>query len=453
MSVLLRFSVVVLLFSPGFLFANDQAKTIPAVWTVQKAVQFALVNSPDTGLARQRINSAAAQIDRAHTAHYPQLILGAEYSQTDNPMYSFGNILNQGAFTPDIDFNDPGRTDNLNLQARLQYRLYNGGKDQAGIEAAQAGEHASRFALAAVHSELAFQVVRSFHTLIQAEETVEARRSAVEAIEASCNVARARFNAGDLLQTELLNLEVQYSTAEEQLIGAKHNLDLAQRGFLNLLGLEQGTVSIDPITEIDQELPGSNHSARRPEMEKIEADIQAAEAMLRQAEGGYYPTVDGFAGYQVDKGWEMDGDGNSWMAGVKVNYDLFQLQRTGAAGAKAMADLALLREQKRKINLGIDYEIEQARLSVEQAGQRLQVTDKMVDQAMESARLSRERFKEGLLLSSEVIDVENRLTNALLRNTLAKSSKRIAVADLRRAMGLPQFPGTNDHMGTVTTKE
>ncbi len=44
--------------------------------------------------------------------------------------YSFGNILNQGAFDNSIDFNDPGRTDNLNLKAEIAYRLYNG----AGIK-------------------------------------------------------------------------------------------------------------------------------------------------------------------------------------------------------------------------------------------------------------------------------------------------------------------------------
>ena len=39
----------------------------------------------------------------------------------------------------------------------------------------------------------------------------------------------------------------------------------------------------------------------------------------------------------------------------------------------------------------------------------------MVEQAEESAHLSRERFKEGLILSSELIDVENRLTDAQVR--------------------------------------
>ena len=84
-------------------------------------------------------------------------------------------------------------------------------------------------------------------------------------------------------------------------------------------------------------------------------------------------------------------------------------------------------------------------LALEQAGQRLRVTEKMVEQAEESASLSRERFKEGVILSSDLIDVENRLTDALVRRTIARTSQRIAIADLRRAVGLNQF-------GTVEKK-
>ena len=62
-----------------------------------------------------------------------------------------------------------------------------------------------------------------------------------------------------------------------------------------------------------------------------------------------------------------------------------------------------------------------------------------MEQAEESANLSRERFKEGIILSSELIDVENRLTDAMVRGTLARAARRIAVANLRKATGLMQF--------------
>jgi outer membrane protein TolC len=282
-------------------------------------------------------------------------------------------------------------------------------------------------------------VVKTLFTIVQAEETLQARQSAVDSITASVEVAQARFDAGDLLKADLLNLEVHQSEAHENLIQARHGSDLTKRAFLNLLGLEQGTVDIAPNCETDQLIPTDLSFDQRPELKRLTATIQSADAGVRQAHGGYYPTADAFAGYQVDQGYEFDGSGNSWLAGVKVNFNLFAGRETEAQVSAAKASLAEQKERQRKVSLAINLEVEKARLALEQAQQRLLVTKKMVEQAEESASLSRERFKEGLILSSELIDVENRLTDAKVRRTLARAAKRIAVADLRRAVGLEQF--------------
>jgi len=105
-------------------------------------VIFAVEHNPDARAALERIKAADADIKAARAAFYPQLNLSAEYSRTNNPMYSFGNILNQGMFSDTIDFNDPGTTDTLQTKASIQYRLYNGGHDRAALEAADARNRA-----------------------------------------------------------------------------------------------------------------------------------------------------------------------------------------------------------------------------------------------------------------------------------------------------------------------
>ncbi len=419
--------------------ASDTAP-LPAVWTVQEAVSFALDNNPDVRIALQRIKGAQAAVVAAQSAYYPSIGLSAGYGRTNNPMYSFGNILNQGQFTQDIDFNNPGTSDNLNMTGSVQYRFYNGGSDEAGIRAARAGEQAALFEQQAIYSRLGFEVVRSFYSIVQAEENLQARESAIKAIEVSLQTAQARFDAGDLLKADLLNLEVQKSRAAENLILARHGLELVRRGFLNLLGLKQGSAKIDTAQQARQAVPENPTYEQRPELTRLNALLEAAEAKVRKARGGYYPSADLFGSYQVDKGFEFDeGSGNSWIAGVKVNYNLFNGHRTSAEVNRATADLAEIREQRQKLELAFNYEIEQASLAFKQAEERLQVTKKMVEQAVESGRLSRERFKEGVTLASDLIEVENRLTDARVHNLMAKAARRIAIADLRRAAGLSQF--------------
>nr|MBF0223364.1 TolC family protein [Desulfobulbaceae bacterium] len=69
----------------------------------------------------------------------------------------------------------------------------------------------------------------------------------------------------------------------------------------------------------------------------------------------------------------------------------------------------------------------------------MQVTEKTIAQAQKSAEINRARFAEGMVLPSDLIAVENRLSDTLIRRTIAKTSRLIAIAELRRASGLPQF--------------
>jgi outer membrane protein TolC len=83
--------------------------------------------------------------------------------------------------------------------------------------------------------------------------------------------------------------------------------------------------------------------------------------------------------------------------------------------------------------------VTQAQLALELARKRQQVTEKTVEQAVESESLTQARFQAGVLLMSELIDSENRLTDARVRHVLASSAVQIAIAELRRAAGLPQY--------------
>jgi len=432
-----------LLFATLTRAAESTVMATPEGWTLRNAVRFAVKNNPDSRMGKNRIEAAQAAITMEKSSFYPRLDLNSRYDQTNNPMYSFGNILNQGTFNNTIDFNNPGRTDSLNAGVRLGYRFFNGGRDLAGLKAAKSQAVSSHMELAAVQAQLTFEVVRTFQLIIQAEGLVKAQQSAVEAITASLAVAQARYHEGVLLKADLLDLEVQQSKAQENLSQARHTLAVSQRIFLSLLGLDDGQVVLDAAQGCAQEIPQATGHDQRPELKSMEALILAAKARVRQAQGGYYPTLEGYAGYDADKGYVTDGSGDSWQAGVKLQFNLSEGGRTSAEIAKASALLGEAQERKRKTELAIIFEVKQAEFAVQEAKERLEVTEKSVAQAQESARINRLRFTEGKLLSSDLLGAENRLTDAQVRRIVAETSQRIAVADLRRALGLPQFPETS----------
>ncbi len=438
MAKLYTLSLLLSVLLPVFPVYGATTQPQKTVWTVQEAVRFAHSHNPDARVAVQRIAEAQAGVLLSRAAFYPRLTVQADYARTNNAMYSFGNILNQGTFDNTIDFNNPGETDALVLKTDLYYTLYNSG-DTAGLAMAEHGKEARALEHEAVLAALGFNVIQAFYTIVQAEETVLARQSSVDALSASLRVARARHDEGDLLKQEVLNLEVQQALARENLIQAEHSLNLAQRSFLHLLGLKGNQPVLDLAGSIQQKPPNPESPWKRAELEAMKSVIQSLEAGLRKARANSYPTASIYGSYQVDQGLEREENGASWFAGIRLDYTLFNGHRTAAAVEAAQSALAASREELHKLQLAVSLEQEQADLSLKQAEKRLQVTGKMVESALESARLSRARFKEGVILASDIIDTENRLTDARVRHALAMAAERIAIADLRRAYGANQF--------------
>ena len=100
---------------------------------------------------------------------------------------------------------------------------------------------------------------------------------------------------------------------------------------------------------------------------------------------------------------------------------------------------AFLRPVLRSARLALDFEVEQARLELKAADERLAVSTKTVEQATESASMTRNRFEQGLALSTQLIDSETALVTVRVRRAEAESDQRIAVAALRKALALPQL--------------
>jgi hypothetical protein len=162
-----------------------------------------------------------------------------------------------------------------------------------------------------------------------------------------------------------------------------------------------------------------------------------AQAQLRGTKSGYQPRISAFGSLDYDYGWVTGGDGKSYTAGVMAQWDLWDGFSTRAKVREAKANLESAHEEQRKLRLALNLEVEQARLDLNTAAERLVVSGKTVEQAAESASLTRNRFEQGLALSTQLIDSETALVAARVRRAEAESDERIAIAALRKALAYP----------------
>ena len=424
------------------------ASTVAAAesWTLDRAVGYALEHSPDARVARARVEGAQAILQQTQSAWFPQVAVSGRYTDTNNPMMAFGSILNQRAFNFGLDFNRPGQIDNLDAAGTVAYNLYSGGHASASRQAARAGAQAADFDLHAARHELAAEVVKAVLNLQKAREAVGAIMGGVKAYEAAVSVAKARFDSGQLLKADLLSLEVQLAQIRESLASARHGVALAERAFGYVLGLDATDGPVDLAAQ-DSSLarltaPETRDFSQRPELLGLDARERAAQAMVEAARSGHRPAVNAFASYQYDHGWQLNRAAESWLAGVSVDVNLFDGGQTSGKIRQAKAELVQVKELRRKAELGIGLEVEQARLAHDDAVERLAVMASAVEQAEESASLTQARFQKEALLTADLIGAESRLIEARLRRTVAAADERLAVVDLRRALGFDPLPPT-----------
>lgn len=409
-------------------------------WTLERAVATALASSPDARIAQARIDAAQAVVTQAQAAWLPQLSFSSRYTQTNSPMVAFGSILNQRAFHFGLDFNHPGRIDDLNATGTLAYNLYSGGRATAMRSAARSGADAAMHDWRATRHRLAAEVVKAALNVRKAREAVTTLERGVEALATAVRVAEARFDAGELLKADLLSLQVQLAQTREALTTTRHGAKLAERAFLFALGIESSAEPVE-FADADPDLlslhePPSDDFSRRPELVGLQSRLDAAEAMVRAARAGRRPTVNAFANYQYNQGWRLDRHADSWLGGVALELPLFDGGQTTGRIRQAAAELQQVKEMVRQTTLAIGLEVERARLELASATERLAVSARAVEQAEESASLSRARFQQEALLSSDLLGVESRLLEAKLRHVVASADERIAIVELRRAVGL-----------------
>lgn len=413
-------------------------RTLAQTLTLEEALRIAYQSAPTARIAKERVAEAKARVRATEAAFYPQLGIASSYVSSNNPVQAFMFALNQGKFSMQADVNNPPRADSWQLSAQAGLRLFSGGSDLANRRAASASAQGLRSVETATHNEVSLQVLRSYLSVLTAQQFVRAAETAVAAFASAEEVITARVDAGTALKTDLLNIQVQRIQAEEQRLRAANAFLLAKEGLKFALGVD--TLPYSDFSKLDQvriEEAVTASTAPRPEVEASDAFAKAARSQLAAAKGSYLPNINLFATVDRYQGWEFDGTNDNWTVGINAQWSIFDGFLTRSRVREKGAALKIAEEEARMTRLRTSLELESARSSMSEATQRVAVMTQATMLASESATLTRQRFEQGLMLTSQVIDAENALVQAEVGLAQAKADRLLAIASLRRALSLP----------------
>ena len=412
--------------------------------TVDEAVGTALRDNPDARAAAERIGEAEARLGEATSAFYPRVDGRIGFARTDNPAQAFAMILNQRNFTFDLNFNDPGPTQNVRPEILGAFPIFRGGQDYLRRQAAELGVEAAKLERLAVRNALTEAVIDAFYALVAAPQLADAAGVSVRAVDAALDHARTGFAAGTVLKSDELSLEARLAEAREQQLRAANAVELARTGLRTLLGLPAGqpveitatggeSAPLMPAT-VDEAV--SRATTARPELGAAASQVAMREREVKAEQAGYLPTIDIVGGYANDSSnFQLTHENDSWLVGATAEINIFSGFRTREKVRAAEHQLGQAREVERRTRLEVEREAQNAFLSYGEARQRDAVGQSGLTAAEAALRLVEEQYRAGTVTVTRYLEAEAARSAARSRAIVARYDVRRAEAALQKAIG------------------
>lgn len=419
----------------AFLLAPARAVTLDV------CVQAALEANPDAQAAEARIAAAREAVRQAKSAWFPTVTLSSTLARSDNPPQAFFMQLNQRTASLQNDFNQPGDVDNWRNSVGAKVRLLDAGQRGFQHDAAKLGAQAEGAVKRALDNELIHQVTRAYYGVLQAQAFVQVRQESVESLTESLRVANERLKAGSATKSDALNLEVRLAEAREDLIHARHGVQLALAALNTAIGRDVvSDAALPEAAPKDATLQApvieKNLDAveARPELEAARFAAQAQEKMQHKTERENWPTVSAFGSADWDSAVNTDLQ-HSYFVGAVAEWDIFTGFRQSGAAAEQKARTAAAKAGAQKALNNLRLDLKQAQLETSETWERLAVTQRSVASAEEALRISSERYRQGAADVTDLLTAQVGLTATRSRSTAAYYDLLVALSNLKRARG------------------
>jgi len=397
--------------------------------TLQEAVALALRNN-------RAVQISARSVDKTRNA-LREARSNANFTIQGNATYTRFDRVAEARFGP-----QPVRIGNLeNRTARITLTQV---VDISGIiRAADLTLTVSELEFERTRNDTILQVVQAYQGVARADEFVRVAEEALRNAQERLRIIRAQVDAGVAAQFDLLRAETAVAQAEQAVLNARNQRELAAAALNNLLGRDLGApVQVaKPERLPEPELPPLETLTQqayqnRPELIAAQRGIQLAQVGIEGARRSLLPNIvlTGQADFNLNTS-AFNPRRETYTGVAVLSVPIWDGGVARAREAQARDDLEIAQLRLKQAQEGVALEVRQAYLTLQDAQKRLEVARKGLEQATEALRLARVRFEAGVSPQLEISDAELAFTQAQTSLVNAQFDYLDAYAALLRAIG------------------
>lgn len=408
---------------------------VPDQLDLKTAIGFAIENNFAIRQARERIRQQEGVLIEVRARQIPNIGANGTYQ------------LNEKSISQSIPASD--RAWAVSLTA--SQALFAGGGIHASVKSARLTREAALLDLRATINDALLSVRTAFLNVLLTREQIKVQESNLELLQQQLKTTNDRFEAGTVSSFERLRAEVAVANAKVPLITARNDYRLAIESLRHALGFTTnnneflrkipdfvGTLDYTPVNFDLQSAFAAAHTSR-PDLQRLEKLTAAREQLVTAARSEYFPDLAIVGGYDMRKGPTnrlMDSR-DGLFVGLQSQWAIFDGRATAGRVAQARSLLEQTRLTYSEAQLAAEVEVRRAFSSWQQATELADASQKVVAQAEEAVRLANARYSAGTSTQLDVLQVQVELTTARTNQIQAYYNYNVAVAALRRAMGLP----------------
>lgn len=412
--------------------------------TLEDAVRGALKDNPMVRQATAGRAMADARKVEANAGWFPRVEVSSTFTRSNNPVFVFGSLLEQGRFTADhfaIDaLNDPAPVNNVRSAASVQVPVFDQFQASGRGEQARLGQDQARQQEALAEQRTRFEVIRTYFGVVLAETRERVAGEAVTSAQADVERIRDLYDAGMVVRSDLLGAEVQLSEFRQEAIQATGGVAVAHAALDTVLGVPAatrhrvtGSLVERPLEVPTEEALLQTAVQSRPDFATANASVGVAKEGVRLAAGQYLPRLDAFGTY-AGSGRDAAIDSTDWLVGARLSLQLFDFGR-GARLDQARAAVAATMAERDQTAGRIGLEVIEAYRHFVTARERLKVAAGASGQAAEALRIVQDRYQASLTTITEVLRAQTAQLRARLGELAARYDVYVGYAEVLLAAG------------------
>ncbi len=433
-----KIKIFLLLFFITFSAAAQQHKQL----TLEEAIKLGVENSRTYKISQAKVDVANAKYHQALDAALPSVNASASYqrlSDLDPP-----KILFPGFSEPVVIF--PVYVNNYTTRLSVNEIIFSGFRAKYARESFKLLLEASKLDADKDKDEIIYNIIQAYYNLYKINESKKIVAENIIQVQQKVKETQLWEKEGLATHNDLLRWQLQQSNIELTQLDLENNLNIANYNMNVLLGLNDVVLDIDSnsINKLNEEKTLGEYmdraSSARVDFKAINLRTQAAENNLKVSKNSYLPQVSiGGNLYDMRPNPRIippkDEFTFTWDAGIFFTWDLMRLYSNKHSVDEAKANLSQSKEATNQLSDAMKMEVNQNYVSWKEANQRVLVLQKSVEQAEENYRITDSRYKNSLVLLSDLLDANNTLLNTRINLTLSKADAQVAYYRLMKSTG------------------